>query len=90
MFLNILNIEAQAGLSQDRFAALVMDMTEEGVALDYHFRSLFYVHVLRPLAWPGLLSEHRDGRDRLFLKTPLWRAALKLETDAFLQPTIRH
>lgn len=36
---------------------------------------------------PGLLSEHRDGRDRLFLKTPLWQAALKLETDAFLAPT---
>lgn len=90
VFLNILNIEAQTGLSQDRFAALVMGMTEEGVALDYHFRSLFYVHVLRPLAWTGLLSEHRDGRDQLFLKTPLWQAALQLETDAFLQPATRH
>jgi hypothetical protein len=27
---------------------------------------------------------------RLFVKTPLWQAALKLETDAFLQPVTQH
>ena len=90
VFLNILNVEAQTGLSQDRFAALITGLTEEGLKLDYHFRPLVYVHVLRPLAWAGLLAEHRDGTERLFFKTPLWQAALKLETDAFLAPATRH
>lgn len=90
VFLNILNVEAQTGLSQDRFAALITGQTEEGLKLDYHFRPLIYVHVLRPLAWAGLLHEHREGTERLFIKTPLWQAVLKLETDAFLQPVTQH
>lgn len=90
VLLNILNIEAQTGVSDNAFAALVMGMTEEGLMLDYHLRPLFYVHVLRPLAWVGLLAEHRDGSARLFTKTPLWTAALTLETDEFLQPVTKH
>ncbi len=65
-------------------------MTEEGLKLDYHFRPLFNVRALRPLAWAGLLIEHRDGGDRLFTKSPLWPLALKLETDAFLTPVTQH
>lgn len=90
VFLNILNIEAQCGVTDRRFAALVMGMTEEGLKLDYHLNPLFYVHVLRPLAWAGLLNEHRDGTGRVFIKSPLWTLALKLETDAFLNPPTRH
>lgn len=29
-------------------------------------------------------------RERLFTKSPLWADALKLETDAFLQPVTQH
>lgn len=90
VFLNILNIEAQTGLSEDRFASLVTGLTEEGLRLDHYFRPLVYVHVLRPLTWAGLLHEHREGIERLFIKTPLWQAALKLESDDFLTPTTRH
>jgi hypothetical protein len=90
VFLNILNVEAQAGITDDRFAALLTGMTEEALQVDYHFRPLTYVHVLRPLAWAGLLIEHRDGRHRTFFKSPLWSAALKLETDAFLEPVTQH
>ena len=90
IFLNILNIEAQAGITTDRFASLVTGITEEGLKLDYHFRPLVSVHVLRPLAWAGLLIEHRIDGDRLFTKSPLWPLVLKLETDAFLIPVIQH
>ena len=90
VFLNILNIEAQTGITDTAFAALVLGMTEEALKLDYHFRPLFNVHVLRPLAWAGLLIEHREGSERLFTKAPLWPIALKLETDAFLSPVTQH
>ncbi|MEJ6011511.1 hypothetical protein [Novosphingobium aquae] len=86
VFLNLLNIEAQTGITDSGFASLVTGMPE----MDHQIRSLIYVHVLRPLAWAGLLIEHRSGRERLFTKSPLWADALKLETDAFLQPVTQH
>jgi len=90
VFLNILNIEAQTGVTDIRFCSLMTGLSEEGLESDYHFRPLTYVHVLRPLAWAGLLSEHRSSAERLFFKTPLWDAALKLETDELIQPVAVH
>lgn len=90
MFLNILNIEAQTGISQDRFASLVNGLTEEVLKLDYHFRPLVYMHVLRPLVWVGLREEHRGDTERLFIKTQLWQAARKFGSHDFLTPTTRH
>ena len=47
-----------------------------------------YLQVLRPLCWCGLLNEHghRGGRisDRTFAKTPLWKVALRLDTDGMV------
>jgi hypothetical protein len=44
-----------------------------------------YLYVLRPLSWAGLLAEHVTGRglqrSELFVKTPLWAAALPLPSD---------
>ena len=41
--------------------------------------------VLQPLCWLDLLWEDREGlnlwEDGTYYKTPLWKAALKLETD---------
>lgn len=90
ILLNILNIEARTGITDDRLAALITGMNEEALRLDYHFRPLVYVQVLRPLTWAGLLVEHRDGQQRLFFKSPLWDATLELETDAFHEPVTRH
>lgn len=46
--------------------------------------------VLRPLEWAGLFVESRDNgpgkHDCRVFKTPLWRSALKLDTDEMLQP----
>lgn len=90
IYLNMLNLEAQAGVTDDRFCSVLFGVTEEALRLDYHLRPLAYVYVLRPLAWTGLLAEHPSCGDRLFTKTPLWPAALKLESDAMLQPVTRH
>ncbi len=89
-FLNILNIEAEAWVTDDRLCSVLFGIDEEGLKLDYNLSPLTYVYVLRPLAWAGLLAEHRDGSDRLFTKTPLWSAALTLDTDAFVQPVTQH
>jgi hypothetical protein len=48
------------------------------------------IPVLRPLAWAGLLIEHRDGSGRLFIKSALWPQVPKFETHAFLQPVTLH
>jgi hypothetical protein len=90
VFLNIVNVEAQSGVTDDRLCSVLFGVAEEALKLDYHLRPLTYVYVLRPLAWAGLLAEHRDRDDRLFTKTPLWVAALKLQTDDFLRPVTRH
>ncbi len=87
--LNILNLEGQTGFTQDRCVALFTGLDEEGLKLDYHLRPIIYAHVLRPLAWAGLLAEHREGSQRLFIKTGLWGAVLRLETDELLaSPTV--
>ena len=54
-----------------------------------------YVQVLRPLCWSGLLVEHRapgtiSFGSRSFIKTPLWRAALQLDTDKYVHTATRH
>jgi hypothetical protein len=45
--------------------------------------------VLRPLEWAGLLVQTREEREgrrvHHVFKTPLWRSALKLDTDSMLQ-----
>ena len=56
--------------------------------------SAFYSCVLRPLCWAGVLLEQRDQgskrSDAVFLKTPLWRAWLQLDTDDLVEPAKRH
>lgn len=54
----------------------------------------FYIHVLRPLCWMGLLEEIRVGksmdRREFFTKTPLWHAALALGPNEEPQAPILH
>jgi hypothetical protein len=51
--------------------------------------------VLRPLCWAGLLQQERGTpsyrfEDAVFMKTPLWRATLRLETDGMVLRSMRH
>jgi hypothetical protein len=52
--------------------------------------SAFSSCVLRPLEWAGLLSEARKERKGKHVhnvfKTPMWRSALKPDTDGMVQP----
>jgi hypothetical protein len=95
IFLNVINVEAHAGVSEERLCSVLFGREEEGFRRhDYQLAATFYIHVLRPLCWVGLLEEHRIGKAleqrEVYTKTPLWAAALKLETDRHLREPTRH
>ena len=92
IFLNVINIEAQGGMSGVRLREVLYGLPASGQGFDPVMGSL-YIEVLRPLCWLGLLetvSEGRRSRDSTYIKTPLWRAALRLDTDAEQKPIVRH
>ena len=94
IFLNVINVEAQNGASKDRLSSVLFGSGSEDGRNDHRLKAAFYIHVLRPLTWLGLLQEHQvgSGRERqdIFTKTPLWATALALETDRHLENPTRH
>ena len=96
VFLNVLNVEAENGaLGADLRRALYGEpMPEHFPHYDVVMANL-YTQVLRPLIWTGLLQETRPAKsfrsqESVFTKTPLWKAALKLETDSQVKRATRH
>lgn len=84
--LNAINIEAHEGMTDKQFCARLA-----GDDADFEFKSLVYVHVLRPLCWLGLLQETRPTRsERLFIKTALWQLTLSFEDGPSLPPVTTH
>ncbi|MGY8606100.1 hypothetical protein ACTVH1_10430 [Gluconobacter cerinus] len=95
IFLNVINIEAQVAVTEEQLCSVLYGGEEEDIRRrDFKLTASLYVHVLRPLCWAGLLNEHRTGtgfsRRDFYTKTPLWPAALSLETDRHLHPATRH
>ena len=94
LFLNVLNIEAENGVTATAFRETLYGPHDPAKGYDDALGGL-YVQVLRPLCWAGLLVEHGSGGSisfgpRTFIKTPLWRAALQLDTDSQIRPATRH
>ena len=86
VYLNVINVEAHMGCTDDHLCAVLFGSVRGQPGLAHaNLRSAFYVHCLRSLVWLGLLHETTTGealrRERIFSKTPLWFAALWLETD---------
>jgi hypothetical protein len=94
VFLNVLNVEADPGISGRAFREILYGPHDPAQGYDEMMGGL-YIQVLRPLCWAGLLAEHRPkgtyafGQHN-FVKTPLWRAALQLDTYTMVQPATRH
>ena len=94
LFLNVLNIEAENGVTVTAFRETLYGPHDPAKGYDETLGGL-YVQVLRPLCWAGLLVEH-GASDRIsfgprtFIKTPLWRVALQLDTDSQVRPATRH
>lgn len=88
-------MEAQNGVPEERLCSVLFGIPEtDYLRQDYRLVATFYIHVLRPLCWAGLLMEHRVGsglaRREVYTKTPLWSTALALATDPDLKPVTRH
>ena len=94
LFLNVLNVEAEDGATGAKLRQVLFGEPKPGDRFDQVLSNL-YVQVLRPLCWTGLLHMDRakgflSTERSLFTKTPLWKVALKLETDSMVQPATRH
>lgn len=80
--LEIMNLEVHQGASEERICAALLNATEADVRQDQAVRSVIGMYVLRPLVWSGLLAEIAIGRpavrEQIYVKTPLWDAALDL------------
>lgn len=95
IFLNVINVEAQGGLSKDRLCEVLYGSDKSDGLLDaIRTRAALHIHVLRPLCWMGLLEEVRSGahleRKEHYFKTAIWHEALKLDTDMHLVPITQH
>jgi len=94
IFLNVLNLETEDGITGGKLCDILYGPPDQGEgAINLALHSL-YSHVLRPLCWAGLIEEHfPNGRrvvDRVYVKTALWKSALRLDTDDRIRRATRH
>ena len=92
VFLNVLNVETEDGATGADLRQVLYGEPQHGFD---DVLSRLYIEVLRPLCWTGLLQETcakglLRTRESTFTKTPLWRAALRLETDRVVRRATRH
>lgn len=95
IFLGVINVEAETAVTEERLCSILFGGSEAEIRRhDYQLTATFYIHVLRPLCWMGLLEEIRVGksmdRREFFTKTPLWHAALALGPNEEPQAPILH
>jgi hypothetical protein len=90
VWMNVINVEADHGTTEARLFETFHGEPEDWHTAGWREMAAFLSCVLRPLEWAGLLIETReDGAGKQVchvFKTPLWRSALKLDTDDMLQP----
>ncbi len=96
VFLNVLNVEAEDGATGAHLRRVLFGEPETGPTPRYdEVMGQLYIQVLRPLCWAGLLQQERGAtsyrfEEAMFMKTPLWRMALRLETDGMVRGAKRH
>ena len=90
VWMNVINVEADHGTTEARLFETFHGKPEDWHTAGWREMAAFSSCVLRPLEWAGLLIETReDGAGKQVshvFKTPLWRSALKLDTDDMLKP----
>ncbi|SFC00625.1 hypothetical protein [Tropicimonas isoalkanivorans] len=96
VFLNVLNVETEDGATGARLRRVLFGEPEKEPLPRYDgVMGQLYIQVLRPLCWAGLLQQGRGTasyrfEETVFMKTPLWRAAIRLETDQRVRRAQRH
>ncbi|MFN4010744.1 MAG: hypothetical protein ACK4K8_12370 [Pannonibacter sp.] len=83
----MLNVETRNGASGGQLRRVFFGEPKSGPAWQHdHATRDLYIGVLRPLCWAGLLQKTEvagsfSDSDAIFSRTPLWQAALRLDTD---------
>ncbi len=93
VFLNVINVEADHGASIGALRTALYGSSHDGANRYDDIGWAFYITVLRPLWWAGLLQTDHLGRmsiDTQFFKTALWRRYLRLDTDQLLEQRRLH
>ena len=92
--LNILNVEAENGISLGEFCNAVFGAAPRSREQQWHAESELYTGILRPLCWAGLLDERRSRGGGLtahaYQKTRLWGELFALKSDSQVRPAVRH
>ncbi len=90
IWMNVINVEADHGTTEAALFETFYGEPEDWHTVGWRDMAAFSSCVFRPLEWAGLLTETRDdgvGKHVCHVfKTPLWRSALKLDTDDMLRP----
>ncbi len=90
VWLNVMNVEIDRGATEQELFAVFYDDIADWDTVNWRELAAFSSCVLLPLEWAGLIA----GQEAVdlarpvhhYFKTPLWRAALKLDTDDMLIP----
>jgi hypothetical protein len=89
IWMNVINVEADHGTTERALFASFYGEEHDWDNAGWREMAAFSSCVLRPLEWAGLLVQTREEKDgkhvQHVFKTPLWRSALKLDTDHMLQ-----
>lgn len=94
VWLNVINVEVENGASERKLFGTFYGEGPDWNNAGWREMAAFSQCVLKPLEWSGLISVHdaeEAGRSaHMCFKTPLWRSALKLDTDDTLARASRH
>ncbi|MGV8856885.1 MAG: hypothetical protein ACOH2L_19915 [Devosia sp.] len=89
VWLNVINGEADHGTTERALYAAFYGERHDWDNAGWREMAAFSSCVLRPLEWAGLIvlieDQHEGKHQHHVFKTPLWRSALKLDTDSMLQ-----
>lgn len=92
--LNILNVEAENGLSLGEFCTSIFGGGPRNREQQWEAEGEIYIGVLRPLCWAGLLVDHRSKGGgqaaHTYQKTALWSDIFALTTDLSVRTLARH
>jgi len=89
IFLNVINVEADTAITGVELVEKIFGIKQKEKGLFGNPESAsFFSGVLQPLCWIGFLEEIKVANnyfaDRLYVKTPLWKEALRLDTDHYI------
>jgi hypothetical protein len=89
VWMNVINVEADNGTTETALFEALYGEPKDWDTAGWREMALFSCCVLLPLKWAGLLVETREESPDKHIchvfKTPLWRSALKLDTDDMLR-----